>query len=651
MQDLHRAVMRGTGFYAYMSGSNLADAIATPSMETEVRGQTNQWRQIPVVDFLRGLSREWKDALCAEALPEDRARFEAYLSEKVLGIGIITAGAGFGKTTAVAAAALAMKFSLGPTACSGPSHVAITNLAERLDRTSASVRQRINTGKPPHDPSRARQAFVLRVFKLENEFAAFVNLLRDPGSGDGAAHKIRGTAVKWTFKLSLASWLLVILKSPATSRRLSMDDSPGLREISRDVSTRQDFEAIRNLCANRISYDEFEKRDQPTKGAIWEIFQRLINAADMLCTTPSMFSKEEYVVTWNRYMARAVVFDEAANMMRADIIQVWGNDLLPCLFGGDPKQLPPIVLTKEEKTATGHVYNQLYRDATVSGLEFLQASGFPVYRLRKQLRMTKALWDMVGSIFYADQPVVYDEQCEIQLPQYEIGRRLEEFIHEQYLEVQAPAPNTASPLFIHCDGTKVFTNPVTHGKKSSDQVVVALDFASKFVTDKSVDASKITILAPYHDNVLLIEQRRKKSIYSNLAPMRPASTIDAFQGRESDIVIVVMGTRAFNPGPSFTKDPRRLNVLLTRQRCGLVVIGDINVVGAMTKPKNGKGSKLKDGDHFVCVPGQPRIKNKAKELFKVHKYLHDRGRVATIKVNVKSKEVEEPGETEADGDA
>ncbi|KAK2057250.1 hypothetical protein LY76DRAFT_469437, partial [Colletotrichum caudatum] len=193
--------------------------------------------------------------------------------------------------------------------------------------------------------------------------------------------------------------------------------------------------------------------------------------------------------------------------------------------------------------------------------------------------MTRALWDMVGPIIYADQPVIYDEQCEVHLPQYEIGRRLEAFIQEQYPEVNAPAPNTASPLFIHCDGTKVFTSPNTHGKRAEDQVTVALDFASKFVSEKDVDASKIIILAPYKDNVLLIEQRRKQSKYSNLVPMGPASSIDAFKGQESDIVIVVMGTRAVNPGPGFTRDPRRLNVLLTRQRCGLVIVGDIKVAG------------------------------------------------------------------------
>lgn len=74
-----------------------------------------------------------------------------------------------------------------------------------------------------------------------------------------------------------------------------------------------------------------------------------------------------------------------------------------------------------------------------------------------------------------------------------------------------------------------------------------------------------------------------------LSGMPPAATIDCFQGQEADIVIVVMGTRAINPGPGFTKDPHRLCVLLTRQRCGLVIVGDIDVTGPMEKKKKGKG--------------------------------------------------------------
>lgn len=69
--------------------------------------------------------------------------------------------------------------------------------------------------------------------------------------------------------------------------------------------------------------------------------------------------------------------------------------------------------------------------------------------------------------------------------------------------------------------------------------------------------------------------------------MPPASTVDSFQGREGDIVVVVLGTNS-QSGAGFTKDPHRFNVLLTRQRCGLVIVGDLSVVPALGGAKRKK---------------------------------------------------------------
>jgi regulator of nonsense transcripts 1 len=52
------------------------------------------------------------------------------------------------------------------------------------------------------------------------------------------------------------------------------------------------------------------------------------------------------------------------------------------------------------------------------------------------------------------------------------------------------------------------------------------------------------------------------------------SSIDGFQGRESDIVL--FGTVRCNPHREigFLKDMRRLNVALTRARAAVIVVGD-----------------------------------------------------------------------------
>lgn len=75
---------------------------------------------------------------------------------------------------------------------------------------------------------------------------------------------------------------------------------------------------------------------------------------------------------------------------------VWGNCLVPIFLGGDPRQLPPTVMTGTEQDTEGYLYNRVAEDGKISALAFLQASGLPVYRLRMQLRMADDLFDWVA---------------------------------------------------------------------------------------------------------------------------------------------------------------------------------------------------------------------------------------------------------------
>ncbi|KXH69109.1 hypothetical protein CSAL01_01471 [Colletotrichum salicis] len=64
----------------------------------------------------------------------------------------------------------------------------------------------------------------------------------------------------------------------------------------------------------------------------------------------------------------------------------------------------------------------------------------------------------------------------------------------------------------------------------------------------------------------IVSRMIKKLDYSQARQEIPrASTSDGYQVQENDIAIVIMGT-AFPPGAGFTANPRRLNVMMIRQR-------------------------------------------------------------------------------------
>ena len=89
--DLHRAVLRGKGFYDWMTrpvpALDVADAMASLKLDAAPAFV----RPLPVVNLLDVGDAEYADALIHEALPDDRVPFRQYLTARPLGIGIITA--------------------------------------------------------------------------------------------------------------------------------------------------------------------------------------------------------------------------------------------------------------------------------------------------------------------------------------------------------------------------------------------------------------------------------------------------------------------------------------------------------------------------------------------------------------------------------
>lgn len=85
--------------------------------------------------------------------------------------------------------------------------------------------------------------------------------------------------------------------------------------------------------------------------------------------------------------------------------------------------------------------------------------------------------------------------------------------------------------------------------------------------DLGVTHRNIAVISPYDDQVDLIN---RKIGLENLE----VDTVDGFQGREKEIVIISLVRSNENNNIGFLKDVRRLNVALTRARKKLIIIGD-----------------------------------------------------------------------------
>merc|ERR1719359_1108260 len=92
--------------------------------------------------------------------------------------------------------------------------------------------------------------------------------------------------------------------------------------------------------------------------------------------------------------------------------------------------------------------------------------------------------------------------------------------------------------------------------------------------------SQIGIVTPYEGqrsyitNFMQFNGSLRKDLYKEIE----VASVDAFQGREKDYIILSCVRSNEHQGIGFLSDPRRLNVAMTRAKYGLVILGNPKVL-------------------------------------------------------------------------
>jgi ATP-dependent RNA/DNA helicase IGHMBP2 len=278
-----------------------------------------------------------------------------------------------------------------------------------------------------------------------------------------------------------------------------------------------------------------------------QVAESLLNSARVVCATLTGLDRDlldSQHFDW-------CIMDEASQSTEA---AAWSPlqivDRL--VLAGDHFQLPPTIISTQA-AAEGFNVSLLERLIEQPGLDIAR-------RLTVQYRMHQDIMKFSSQEFYQDS-LVADGAVRDHLLQDLPGLAANEL--------------TGTPVhFIDTAGASYDESAEPEGESlfnlSEAELVVE---KVQTLLEAGLPAAEIAVISPYSAQVRLLRERLQQ-------PELEIDSVDGFQGREKEAVIVslVRSNRAGTIG--FLEDVRRMNVALTRSRRKLVVIGDSATIAA-----------------------------------------------------------------------
>jgi len=274
----------------------------------------------------------------------------------------------------------------------------------------------------------------------------------------------------------------------------------------------------------------------------------ILEAADVVCCTCVGAGDARL----KGFRFQHVLIDEATQAAEPEC-------LIPMLMGakqvvlvGDHCQLGPVIMCKKAAEA----------GLTQSLFERLRLLGIKPIRLQVQYRMHPCLSEFPSNMFY--EGTLQNGAG--------VGDRL-------LPGVDFPWPNPDKPMMFYSQlGAEEISASGTSFLNRTEAANV-----EKIVTrllQNGLNPSQIGVITPYEGqrahvvSVMLRNGTMRQDLYQEVE----VSSVDAFQGREKDVIVLSCVRSNEQQSVGFLGDPRRLNVALTRARFGVVVLGNPRVL-------------------------------------------------------------------------
>ncbi|MBO1346632.1 MAG: protein kinase [Hormoscilla sp. GUM202] len=250
------------------------------------------------------------------------------------------------------------------------------------------------------------------------------------------------------------------------------------------------------------------------------------------------------------------IIDEASKALATEVLVPMARSRRWILVG-DPKQLPPFQDEASRDTELLNRYELSYEEIRETLFDRLLGTLPEACRkmLAIQHRMVAPIGNLIGECFYEGQ---------LKSARTDIDENLS-------LVLRQPVTWLTTSKLKKCREQAVNSS---YNNTTEVNVIVNKMEELNIMAESAQKKYSIAVLSGYAAQLSLLNRKlsSKRKVWEDLT--FECNTVDAFQGREADIVIYSVTRSNEENQIGFLKDEARLNVALSRGRVGLVIVGD-----------------------------------------------------------------------------
>ncbi|KAK6911188.1 DNA2/NAM7 helicase-like, C-terminal [Dillenia turbinata] len=364
------------------------------------------------------------------------------------------------------------------------------------------------------------------------------------------------------------------LKDSIGDEILKEEDDKEMSDAEIGAKLRKLYEQKKQAYENLAAAQAREKKANEERRALRHKLRRsILKEAEIVVTTLSgcggglyevcseSVSSNKFCGSSENTLFDAVVIDEAAQALEpATLIplQLLKSNKTKCIMVGDPKQLPATVLSS---VASKYLYQ-------CSMFERLQRAGYPVTMLTQQYRMHPEICRFPSLHFY-DGKLLNGENMSSKSAPFHETQGLGPYVFFDVVDGVERQGKSSGAMSLYNDCEADAAVELLKGFKRR--------YPSEFV------GGRIGIITPYKCQLSFLRSRFSNAFGSSITADMEFNTVDGFQGREVDILVLstvrASDTSSGSGGKNstsigFVADIRRMNVALTRAKLSLWILGN-----------------------------------------------------------------------------